>query len=62
MPSTELEKPQDNNIIVSENHPIEEWDDLDMDSSVLRGIYAYGFESPSPIQKRESSQCLINAM
>ena len=52
MPSTELEKPQDNNIIVSENHPIEEWDDLDMDSSVLRGIYAYGFESPSPIQKK----------
>ena len=50
MPSTELEKPQDNNIIVSENHPIEEWDDLDMDSSVLRGIYAYGFESP--IQKK----------
>jgi translation initiation factor 4A len=26
------------------------WDELTIDSSILRGIYAYGFEKPSPIQ------------
>ncbi len=29
---------------------IENWDDLEIDPSILRGIYAYGFEKPSPIQ------------
>ena len=52
MQSTQLEQTQDDNIVVNENHSIEEWDDLDMDPTVLRGIYAYGFESPSPIQKK----------
>ena len=28
------------------------WDDLDIKPSLLRGIYAYGFENPSPIQKK----------
>ncbi len=28
------------------------WDDLDLDPLLLRGIYAYGFERPSPIQQR----------
>lgn len=28
------------------------WDDLDCDMNLLRGIYAYGFEHPSSIQKR----------
>jgi len=26
------------------------WDDLDLDPDLLRGIYGYGFEKPSPIQ------------
>jgi translation initiation factor 4A len=26
------------------------WDDLDLEPDLLRGIYAYGFEKPSPIQ------------
>lgn len=26
------------------------WDELDIDNDILRGIYAYGFEKPSPIQ------------
>jgi superfamily II DNA/RNA helicase len=30
---------------------ISRWDDLDIDPSILRGIYAYGFETPSPIQR-----------
>jgi translation initiation factor 4A len=28
------------------------WDDLNCDTNLLRGIYAYGFEQPSSIQKR----------
>jgi superfamily II DNA/RNA helicase len=31
---------------------IENWEDLDCKLELLRGIYAYGFESPSPIQKK----------
>lgn len=31
---------------------IETWDDLDMPESLLRGIYGYGFDEPSPIQKK----------
>jgi translation initiation factor 4A len=30
---------------------IESWDELDLDMSLLRGIYANGFENPSQIQK-----------
>lgn len=30
---------------------ISSWDDLDIDPNILRGIYAYGFEKPSPIQQ-----------
>jgi translation initiation factor 4A len=31
---------------------IAKWDDFDIKSDLLRGIYAYGFENPSEIQKR----------
>ena len=31
---------------------IESWDELDMDARVLRGIYAFGYENPSPIQRQ----------
>ena len=31
---------------------IENWDDLDIPHDLLRGIYAYGFENPSVIQKK----------
>ena len=31
---------------------IERWDDLDVDPTIMRGIYAYGFEHPSPIQSK----------
>ena len=30
---------------------IEKWDDLECDDRILRGIYSYGFETPSSIQK-----------
>ena len=28
------------------------WDDLELDKDLLRGIYAHGFEKPSPIQSK----------
>jgi len=31
---------------------ISKWDDLDINPDLLRGIYAYGFENPSPIQRK----------
>lgn len=31
---------------------ISNWDELKLDEQILRGIYAYGFEKPSPIQQR----------
>jgi superfamily II DNA/RNA helicase len=37
------------------DHTIKElnnWDDLECNPNLLRGIYAYGFEKPSPIQKK----------
>ena len=31
---------------------IKKWDELDLDSNILRGIYSHGFENPSPIQSK----------
>lgn len=31
---------------------IEKWENLDCNASLLRGVYAYGFENPSPIQQK----------
>lgn len=31
---------------------IEKWDDMNLKESLLRGIYGYGFENPSDIQKK----------
>ena len=28
------------------------WDELEIDPKILRGIYSYGFEIPSPIQSK----------
>lgn len=33
-----------------ETPEIRRWDELDLPANLLRGIYAYGFENPSPIQ------------
>jgi len=34
------------------NEEIVSWEDLDAKRELLRGIYSYGFEKPSPIQKK----------
>jgi translation initiation factor 4A len=36
----------------SDSPIIEKWDEFDLKTDLLRGIYAYGFENPSNIQKR----------
>ena len=36
----------------SEHASISEWEELEVDTRLLRGIYAYGFEKPSPIQSK----------
>lgn len=42
-----------NNIVLDDDVQIfEKWDDLNLKTNLLRGIYSYGFETPSPIQKR----------
>jgi len=41
--------------VVTEEKSVKEyerWDDLDLKEDLLRGIYNYGFENPSPIQKK----------
>ena len=33
-------------------YEISNWDELEIETNLLRGIYSYGFEKPSPIQKK----------
>ena len=40
---------EEQNII---DYSFEKWDELDIPIQLLRGIYAYGFETVSPIQKK----------
>ena len=44
----------ENNKIIDHNEepPLKNWDQLELNNNILRGIYAYGFENPSPIQAR----------
>ena len=45
----------DNNIVLEQETPIKvftTWDELDLNNDLLRGIYAHGFEKPSPIQSK----------
>lgn len=41
-----------NNMTYENNNDVRTWDDLNIKSALLRGIYGYGFEDPSPIQKK----------
>ena len=36
----------------STEHVIHTWDELEIEPKILRGIFAHGFEKPSPIQQR----------
>lgn len=41
-----------NEEINNSSYEIQNWDDLEISSNLLRGIFAYGFEKPSPIQQQ----------
>jgi translation initiation factor 4A len=41
-----------NNILEYNEQNIDTWDDLNLKTELLRGIYSYGFERPSDIQKK----------
>ena len=41
-----------NEEVFDSSYEINSWDDLDLNPKLLRGIFAYGFEKPSPIQKK----------
>ena len=41
-----------NTVKEEDTQEISSWDDLDIDPNILRGIYAYGYEKPSPIQRK----------
>ena len=43
---------EDNYDTSFEINSFDELQDLNVDSNILRGIYGYGFEKPSPIQKK----------
>jgi len=53
MSTIENEMNDDNNEeIYDASFEIQSWDELELDDKILRGIYAYGFEKPSPIQQK----------
>jgi translation initiation factor 4A len=37
---------------LNEDYEIQSWEDLDINPKLLRGIFAYGYEKPSPIQQK----------
>jgi len=50
--TSEKAVPTDNQDYESEVDIVESFDDMGLKEEILRGIYAYGFEKPSAIQKR----------
>jgi len=55
MTTTEKEVMEEINIeeeVYDASYEIQEWDELDLDNKILRGIFAYGYEKPSPIQQK----------
>ena len=47
-----VEHKQETNNKIEDNDIIKKWDELNLDSNILRGIYSHGFETPSPIQAK----------
>ena len=53
MSNLELESGEESNEKNYEIKEFEKWDEVkNIDKGLLRGIYAYGFEKPSTIQKK----------
>lgn len=43
---------EDNSLEETEVRVFSSWDELELNTDLLRGIYSYGFEKPSPIQSK----------
>jgi len=56
--SLEVEKSDESDYVYN-TEEINNWDELEIDTNLLRGIYAYGFEKPSPIQKKAIKPIII---
>jgi translation initiation factor 4A len=48
-----------NEDVYDSSYEILAWDDLEIDPNLLRGIYAYGFEKPSPIQQKAINPLIL---
>lgn len=46
------EQLEETNNLKCEYNELNNWDDMNLLPDILRGIYAYGYETPSPIQKK----------
>ena len=52
LPGTLAKDPETIDKKIEEVKVIDKWDEMELPESVLRGVYSYGYENPSPIQKR----------
>ena len=48
----EVSNASNNEEVIEPSYEINSWEDLDLPIDLLRGIYSYGFEKPSPIQQK----------
>ena len=48
----EVNETSNNEEVTESSYEIKSWEELELDTNILRGIYAYGFEKPSPIQQK----------
>jgi len=48
----EVNETSNNEEVIEPSYNINTWEELDLSENMLRGIYSYGFETPSPIQQK----------
>ena len=48
----EVNEASNNEEVIETSYEINTWEDLELPETLLRGIYSYGFERPSPIQQK----------
>lgn len=48
----EVNEASNNEEVIEPSYEINSWEDLELPIDLLRGIYSYGFEKPSPIQQK----------
>jgi translation initiation factor 4A len=48
----EVNEASNNEEVIQTSYEINAWEDLELPETLLRGIYSYGFERPSPIQQK----------